>query len=104
MANGDMLQQVETIVVLMLENRSFDHMLGHLSYERINPAVDGLLPPLDDQRYENLFEGEPYYPFPMRDGKLPSDLPHERSFVTRQLGHLQATNRATMSGFVDAYY
>ena len=26
------LDRVDTIVVVMLENRSFDHMLGHLSY------------------------------------------------------------------------
>jgi phospholipase C len=26
------LDKVETIVLLMLENRSFDHLLGHLSY------------------------------------------------------------------------
>jgi len=26
------LDKVETIVLLMLENRAFDHLLGHLSY------------------------------------------------------------------------
>ena len=32
------LQQIEHIVVLMLENRSFDHMLGYLS---LPPALGG---------------------------------------------------------------
>ena len=27
------LDEIRTIVILMLENRSFDHMLGHLSLE-----------------------------------------------------------------------
>src|SRR4051812_17172849 len=38
----DQLQQIEHIVVLMLENRSFDHMLGYLSLEGGRQDVDGL--------------------------------------------------------------
>lgn len=37
-------QQIEHIVVLMLENRSFDHMLGYLSLEGGRADVDGLKP------------------------------------------------------------
>ena len=36
------LDKIEHIVVLMLENRSFDHMLGYLSLEAGRPDVDGL--------------------------------------------------------------
>ena len=38
------LTEIETIVVVMLENRSFDHMLGYLSLdETADPfTVDGL--------------------------------------------------------------
>ena len=36
------LEKVEHIVVLMLENRSFDHMLGYLSLEGGRDDVDGL--------------------------------------------------------------
>jgi len=104
MANGTLVSQVETILIVMLENRSFDHMLGHLSFEGVNDGVDGLRAPLEVPQNENLFEGDPYYPFTMRDGKLPSDVPHERPSVTRQLAHLGTTNRDTMTGFVDAYY
>jgi phospholipase C len=32
--------QIERLVVLMLENRSFDHMLGFL--KRDNPVINGL--------------------------------------------------------------
>lgn len=36
------LENIEHIVVLMLENRSFDHMLGYLSLEGRRDDVDGL--------------------------------------------------------------
>src|SRR5665213_435612 len=35
------IQNLKHIVVLMMENRSFDHMLGAL--KRQNPAIDGLI-------------------------------------------------------------
>ena len=35
------LQQVKHLVVVMMENRSFDHMLGYLKMEGM-PEVDGL--------------------------------------------------------------
>ena len=38
------LDNIEHIVVLMLENRSFDHMLGYLSLEHGRDEVDGLKP------------------------------------------------------------
>src|SRR5437763_4191110 len=36
------LDKIEHIVVLMLENRSFDHMLGYLSLEAGRSDIDGL--------------------------------------------------------------
>jgi len=41
-AHLENLQKIEHIVVLMLENRSFDHMLGYLSLEGGRDDVDGL--------------------------------------------------------------
>jgi phospholipase C len=41
-SNG--LERIEHIVVLMLENRSFDHTLGYLSLEGARDDVDGLRP------------------------------------------------------------
>jgi len=38
------LAKIDHIVVLMMENRSFDHVLGHLSLDGINTEVDGLTP------------------------------------------------------------
>src|SRR5262249_3988368 len=37
------LNKVKHLVVLMLENRSFDHLLGYLKANGIKPAVDGLI-------------------------------------------------------------
>jgi phospholipase C len=43
MANGGGLDSVNSVVVLMLENRSFDHMLGYLYYPgNLSGSFDGL--------------------------------------------------------------
>jgi phospholipase C len=49
------LDEIEHIVVLMLENRSFDHMLGYLSLERAGSDVDGL-----QDGMANVHEGRSY--------------------------------------------
>ena len=36
------LDQIKTIVVVMMENRSFDHMLGYLALEEGWQNVDGV--------------------------------------------------------------
>jgi phospholipase C len=41
MANGDLLPSIQHIVVLMLENRSFDHMLGFLYADHGNTTPSG---------------------------------------------------------------
>ena len=57
------LDAVEHIVVLMLENRSFDHMLGYLALDETYPFdVDGLSPGL-----QNTYHGTTYPAF-----RLPS--------------------------------
>ena len=49
------LEKVDHIVVLMLENRSFDHMLGYLSLEGGRGDVDGLRP-----EFANEYGGRSY--------------------------------------------
>ncbi len=92
---------IDTIVLVMMENRSFDHMLGHLSYEGINPEVDGLRKPL--KQYTNIHKGKPIPVFRMKDGTLPSDPPHEYDAVATQLMWNEASNRFYMGGFIDAF-
>jgi phospholipase C len=100
------LTAVDTIVMVLMENRSFDHMLGHLSYGEyaIGTPVEGLRDPLTQQAYENIYEGIPYYPFVMQDGPLSGDLPHDRPSVETQLAYSSVTGTYSMSGFVEAYY
>ena len=100
------LGSIDTIVFVMLENRSFDHMLGHLSYGSYanGTPVNGLKDPLHNDLYENVFEGQTYYPFPKPDEPLSCDLPHERREIAVELAKSQVSGRFTMSGFVKAYY
>jgi phospholipase C len=53
--SDDGLGHIEHIVVLMLENRSFDHMLGYLSLKGGRRDVDGLKPGMS-----NLADGVEY--------------------------------------------
>ena len=49
------LEKIDHIVVLMLENRSFDHMLGYLSLEGGRDDIDGLREEFaNDQRRAQL--------------------------------------------------
>ncbi len=93
--------RVSTIVLLMFENRSFDHMLGHLSLEGLVPDVNGLSAPLS--QYQNFWAGDVYQPFRTKDRLLDSDLPHEWNEVAIQLARSEVTQRLTMTGFVEAY-
>lgn len=103
------LSQIKTIVLLMFENRSFDHVLGHLSLGGY--PVDGLRGPIDakgrvvNDAYANSFQGSAYYPFRMADGTFPWDVPHKRPEIEGiQLATSPITGRPTMRGFVQAYY
>ena len=95
-------EKVKTVVLVMFENRSFDHMLGHLSLEGTNPNIDGLKAPLT--QYENLYMGDVYNPHKIDvDSALPFDIPHEWDYVAMQMAKSNVTQKFTMSGFVEAY-
>lgn len=97
-----MLEAIKTIVILQFENRSFDHMLGHLSYDNVNPQVDGLKPDLS--QYQNFYKGDAYVPFKFRvDTDLTDDLPHEYTDIATQLAWSELRQQFQMTGFVEAY-
>lgn len=96
---------VDTIVVVMMENRSFDNVLGYLRHpDHGNRAdVDGI-EDLANQSYINRnSDGQGKGPFWMRDGPFVSDLPHGADEVTRQLKFSKLANRHLMTGFVEAF-
>ncbi|NJN81597.1 MAG: hypothetical protein HC802_04450 [Caldilineaceae bacterium] len=84
------LEKIDHIVLLMLENRSFDHMLGYLSLPesaggRGRTDVDGLTGG-DDQT--NAYDGDIYRPQPLDDYlSFPWDPPHDHKYVVKQVAH-----------------
>ena len=100
------LDSIKTIVVVMMENRSFDHMLGYLSLPPFNRTdVDGLkTDPAWLAKFANGDNGTVFKPFLSTNPyDMPDDFdpPHERSNMAANLGALQ--NKAyPMNGFVSA--
>ena len=112
-----LLDPIGTVVIVMFENRSFDHMVGHLSLIDPKVPVDGLvapdgsmvdyrvpLTPLQNGSYLNVSaaDGTLHYPFHMRDSPLTIDLPHDRHSVQTQLGRQDSNGTYSMESFVDA--
>jgi phospholipase C len=100
------LDLIDTIVLVMLENRSFDHMLGHLSYGKYanGSDADGITSPLKRDAWVNVYQGEPYYPAAMRDRQLSGDLPHDRGAIATQLNRSRVTGTYAMDGFAKSYF
>ena len=99
------LDKIQTIVVVMMENRSFDHMLGYLSLEPYNWNVDGLGKTsawLDQAA--SVYAGSKYPPFGLTDpyDAMDADPPHERDQIATQMGTAVA-GVFPMDGFVINY-
>jgi phospholipase C len=101
----ELAARVDSIVVVMMENRSFDHVLGHLrSPDYGNRSdVDGI-EDVGSPRYINPnSDGEAIAPFWTDDASLDSDLPHDPDAVAKQLAHVALNNTYAMNGFVRAF-
>jgi phospholipase C len=73
---------IEHVIVLMLENRSFDQMLG--DFQRLYPTLDGIDAATPPRR--EIVDGHPYEQRPT-DVRLASNDPnHELASVLRQIG------------------
>ena len=83
------LEKVDHVVVLMLENRSFDHMLGYLSLLGRRPEIDGLRPGL-----ANEDQGRTYPVHHLASTALEMDPDHSASAIDQQVAD------GSMSGFV----
>jgi phospholipase C len=75
------LEKVDHIVVLMLENRSFDHMLGYLSLEGGRGDVDGLR-----AGFANEHGGRSYPIHHLDSTAITDDPDHSASSVDLQIG------------------
>jgi phospholipase C len=96
------LDNLKHIVVLMMENRSFDHMLGALI--DVNPEIDGVTSGLN-----NLdTNGGPAFVKPLAQfqGQLDPDPGHHFPEVDLQIfnGDMTPTRVPTMQGFVKSYF
>jgi phospholipase C len=102
---SELREAVGTIVILMMENRSFDNLLGHLSFNGNRADVDGVRGPnLSVPAYVNPANGQGYSPFLMKkDGDLDRDLPHDKDSVQKQLSFIAASQSYGMNGFAQAY-
>jgi phospholipase C len=96
------LDALKHIVVLMMENRSFDHMLGSL--KAVNPLIDGL----DGTQWNPDTQGNPVYVQPLAEfqSQLDPDPDHHFPAVDLQIfgGDQSAGRVANMQGFVKSYY
>ena len=86
------LGKVDHIVVLMLENRSFDHMLGYLSLESGRGDVDGLR-----AEFANEHRGRKYPVHHLDTTAIADDPDHSGGAVDLQIGD------GGMNGFVASY-
>jgi phospholipase C len=79
---NDRLGEVEHIIVLMMENRSFDHMLGYLGLEGGIPGLDGLR-----RDMYNEHDGQRYYVEPLTETAFPggANPSHDGKSVEDQL-------------------
>ena len=99
------IQQLRHVVVLMMENRSFDHMLGAL--QSVNPAIDGLNG--DETNPDTTGVPVAVSPTAEYQSQLDPDPDHHFAAVDLQIfGGVTATqnpNRtANMQGFVKSYF
>lgn len=108
------LDAVKHVILVILENRSFDHLLGWMRHPKYgnNPSIEGLVGDVDpatgaiaNDAYENDAAGFPFQPFfSDTDEPFLSDLPHGRDAVTTQMAFDRVHQRWTMRGFADSFF
>src|SRR6202142_2795254 len=96
------LDSLQHIVVLMMENRSFDHMLGSLK------AADSRIDGVTDQMSNPDTTGASIKPQPSAEfqGQLDPDPDHHFPAVDRQIfgGDTSANRAPNMQGFIMSYF
>src|SRR6266851_3420732 len=88
-------ESIKHVVVLMLENRSFDHMLGDL--QQVYPTLDGIDP---RQPRDNVYAGKSYKQELGASRLVSPDPRHEYEHVMVQI---QDHNGGFVRDFADAH-
>ncbi len=86
---------IKHVVVLMMENRSFDHMLGGMRV--VDPNVEGIDP--DKPFFNTKTDGTKFEQQPIAKWVMSRDLDHEHEGAMAELG----TKADPMSGFVSSH-
>jgi phospholipase C len=96
------LDSLKHIVVLMMENRSFDHMLGALKAQ--NPLIDGLTG--NESNLDTTGATVKVQPLAEFQSQLDPDPDHHFPAVDLQIfnGDTSSPRVANMQGFVKSYY
>ncbi len=100
----DDLSQIKNIVILMMENRSFDHMLGYLALAGRTDVDGQSMNPAWLQRFTNYDAGQAIQPFHSNNPyTMPNafDPPHERANIAAQIDP-RNDGSYPMNGFVSA--
>ena len=98
------IDNIKTIIVVMMENRSFDHMLGYLSID--GRDVNGLSADPDwQQNFTNLYDGKTYGINELSPStQLIPDPPHDRTPISTQINTPCANGGCPeLGGFVASY-
>jgi phospholipase C len=100
------IKRINTVIIVTMENRSFDHMLGYLSLS--NNRINGIRGDVPwSERYINRCDGsQPCAPFHLQSQlALTDDPPHETTDIAKQIGapYPYPSNQAPMNGFMQSY-
>jgi phospholipase C len=94
------LQNLKHIVVLMMENRSFDHMLGSL--KMVDSRINGLNG--DESNLDTTNDPARVQPLAEWQSQLDPSPHHHFAAVHQQIFDGGSINTPTMGGFVKSYY
>jgi len=102
-----MLNDIDTIVIVIMENRSFDHLMGYLVSASAAPPmpVEGIQDdPAWQSQWTNLSQSSSYPLHPLAaDVQNIDDPPHEEKTIAIQIDTPTNPGLPRMGGFVDSY-
>jgi phospholipase C len=94
------LSRIQQVVIVMMENRSFDHMLGYLSFPEFGHPlfheIEGVAQAME------FYNGQHFFPRTLQSPSLSPDPPHERTDIAVQVAKNEAGGY-DMNGFVSSY-